>query len=276
VRDATVGLGPEARRAGVELRASVDADVELRLLAGGDHVVQVLTNLILNAIAASPKGGVITVTAASANREAVDADDVEITVTDEGPGVPEPLRGVLFEGGRSLRPGGAGIGLRHANDLAKSVGGALSLADTPRGARFSVRWPTCGIESVPPETRPLSRPSPLSGMRVLVVEDDEAVTELLDTALSARGAVVTSIRTHGELAGALRGGAFDVALFDISPIQDDPSGALEAVLEENPKAKLVLISGSTLSPPETRRGVHPAWVRKPFEIREIVDALLAE
>ncbi len=290
IDDAVTALEPEARRARVHLRAAVDPGVDRRPVPAGSALNQVLTNLLLNAIAMSPRGGAVQVDASA------DGDRAVITVADEGPGVPVERRATLFTDGVSTRPGGAGIGLRHSAALAAAAGGALSLAPSDRGARFDVRWPLAGawprpsalppagppdagspapLDAEPPSSVAPPRRAPgvsLDGLRILLVEDDDAVVELLDTALTARGATIVSIREAHDLPGALATGPFDAALLDISPIQRDVSGAVSAVRSASPDVHLVVMSGSVVRVPDLE-GCGASWVRKPFEVREIVEAL---
>lgn len=303
--EAVVGLEPEARSAGLELEVIVAPDVEALLLDEASHVVQILTNLLLNAIALSPPGGTVSVDARPFSR----GRGVVFGVSDEGPGVPRHRRATLFTSGISTRKGGAGLGLRHAASLARASGGELSLAETLAGARFELRWPakieapfrasstdfeqsiaekTNHLEAVlaelslPPRraaavTRPFApverAHDALKGARILVVEDDDAVIDLLDTALSARGADVISVRRRSDLGAALAGGRFDAALLDISPIQDDVPGALATVRNASRAIRVVLISGSAAHLPNVPEGWVSAWVRKPFEVSEILAAL---
>ena len=109
----------------------------------------------------------------------------------------------------------------------------------------------------------------LGGARVFVLEDDLDVTGLLESALSARGAEVTLARTHKELEARLDG--HDAILVDLSPIQHDLHGAMALVRRQAPNAAIVFITGSAESLPEGLEGI---WVRKPFEVSEIVSALL--
>ena len=304
LNDAVLGIEPEARRAGLEIEVIAAPDVDALLLDEASSVVQILTNLLLNAISVSPPGATVSVDARPFSR----GHGVVFGISDEGPGVPRPRRATLFTSGVSTRRGGAGIGLRHAAGLARISGGELSLAETLAGARFELRWPA-KIEapfrasapdfeksiaeksshldavlaelSLPPRRAPTPLPSAprgrahdaLKGSRILVVEDDDAVIDLLDTALSARGADVTSVRRRSDLGAALAGGRFDAALLDISPIQDDVPGALATVRNASGAIRLVLISGSAAHLPDVPTGWVSAWVRKPFEVSEILAAL---
>jgi CheY-like chemotaxis protein len=281
IEDATAALEPEAQRAGVELRVTVDAGVATRPVDAGAVVIQILTNLLLNAIAMSPRGSVVQVDAAEGG------GGVIMGVSDEGPGVPPERRDTLFRGGISTRAGGAGIGLRHSASLAEAAGGSLSLAPSKRGARFELRWPLqdsaaegaqYAVDSAPPPASPDGRKprsgAILEGIRILLVEDDEAVVDLLDTALTARGATLVSVRDIIDLPGALASGPFHAALLDMSPIAQDVNGAFAAVRSASPGVRLVVMSGSLNHMPELHGTFGASWVRKPFEVREIVDALV--
>jgi len=113
----------------------------------------------------------------------------------------------------------------------------------------------------------------LAGTRVLVVEDDADVATLLESALGARGAKVVVARNLEELA-ARAGDDHDAVLIDLSPIADDVKGAFDTLARGSPDAVLVLISGSAIGVPEGLDMERIRWVRKPFEIPEIVAALL--
>jgi CheY-like chemotaxis protein len=282
--DALTGVEPELRRAGLVAESATAATLAARRIPRAASVLQILTNLLLNAAALSPRGSLVRLEAAPA----ASGDRVIFSVTDAGPGVPPERRGSIFHAGVSTRAGGAGIGLRHAAALARSLDGELTLADTPTGARFELSWPLLSpsgrppappIEAPQPETlrapgdHALRRAMPLAGARILLVEDDEAVVDLLDTALTARGADVVSVRNRRDLEAALATGRFDAALFDISPIEDDVRGALARARGQSDGLRVVMISGTAVALPSLPEGWVAAWVRKPFEVGEILQAI---
>ena len=65
----------------------------------------------------------------------------------------------------------------------------------------------------------------------------------------------------------------DVALVDLSPIADDVHGAIQALRRGSPDMALVFISGSAAGLPQGFEESSTVWVRKPFEIDEILAAL---
>ncbi len=230
-----------------------------------EDVSQIVTNLALNAIAHAPPNSEIRLIVRVAESH------VELEVQDEGPGVPEERRESVFEGD-TQRHGGAGVGLRHARAMARTAGGDLRMVDGSGGATFRLTWPRISppaLASDQGRMRSVPKLPVLGGTRIFVLEDDSDVTGLLEAALSARGAEVTLAHTRTELAARLDG--HDAILVDLSPIAGDILGAMELVRRQAPNAAIVFITGSAESLPEGLEGI---WVRKPFEVSEIVAALL--
>jgi CheY-like chemotaxis protein len=261
--DVGKSLAVEAQRTGVQLVVS-GAETTAKV-AGALDVSQVLTNLVLNALAYAPRGTSVQVSVT------VDEDRCTVLVADEGPGVSAEHRDGIFLG-QSHRPGGTGVGLRHSRALARAWGGDVVLVSHEgKGARFQVTWPR--VDAVPRPPVSTSRVNELSGMRVLVVEDDFAVRQLLETALEARGADVTVATTASELTASLGRGPYAAALVDLSPIAADTAGALAALRSRCPEATLVLVTGNADALPDAAVTGTVELVRKPFEVREVLAVL---
>lgn len=253
----------EAQR--TDVRLIVKSAEATAKVAGALDLAQVLTNLVLNALAYAPRGSTVDVIVS------VEDDRCAIVVADDGPGITMERREGIFQGD-SMRPGGTGVGLRHSRALAEAWDGDVELlAHEGKGARFAVTWPRVDAIPRPPVSTP--RVSDLSGMHVLVVEDDVAVTQLLETALEARGAEVTIATTAMELTSSLAKGPFDAVLVDLSPIAADPAGAVEALRAGSPDATVVLVTGNADAAPEAVSGPKVELVRKPFEVREVLAIL---
>lgn len=110
---------------------------------------RLVRNLVENAVRHSPPGGCVRIEAGS------DAEHARLTVSDDGPGVPQDVRERIFEPffRRAANPRaddetGAGLGLAIARGIARAHGGELRVDDSARGARFVVRLPRCGIGSL--------------------------------------------------------------------------------------------------------------------------------
>lgn len=261
LRDAVRAGSPEAASCGVKLTEQGEAQ-DLSL-GDWEAALQVLVNLVLNALSFAPRGSRVTVAYRAAQDRAV------FTVSDEGPGVPPALRPRLFVGGRSMRPGGAGIGLAHSYALARARGGRLSLLDSERGACFELVWP---VSNEPSQTVAQSPAlADISGMRVVVLEDDPAVMTMVEFGLESRGVEVfkaTSEEEFLELSVATRP---DAALIDLSPIRRGPREILREFHRRHGPVPIVLISGAAIS--ESADLPLSGWVEKPFELAELYAAL---
>jgi signal transduction histidine kinase len=117
-----------------------------------DRFRQIMANLLSNALKFSPEGGEITVCA-----EAVDGDRVRVSVTDQGPGIPESFRDKIFlpfsqgENPSHRRAGGSGLGLSIVKSLVECMHGQVGFESTHgQGATFFVVLLRCnGIVGSP-------------------------------------------------------------------------------------------------------------------------------
>ena len=137
-----------ATRSETDARIVLDAqDSPLIVNAVEDRLVQVLRNLIANALSFSPAGGAITLTARDVGAA------VEISVADQGPGIPEPRLEHIFERFYSERPASeafgkhSGLGLSICRQIVEALKGRISAenlrdhAGHVSGARFVIRLP---------------------------------------------------------------------------------------------------------------------------------------
>ncbi len=148
LQDWTTVLRNEGQAKGVTLATEIgDSAVEL---PGGFRIVY--ANLVRNAIQAVPAGGQVQVVARVDER-----GTLVLTVTDDGPGIPEGLRDRLFEPFATGRVDGTGLGLALVQRYVHEAGGDVSCDSTPgAGTRFTVQWPGAGA-------RPGSAPTPYPG-----------------------------------------------------------------------------------------------------------------
>ncbi|MDR0842912.1 MAG: hypothetical protein LBP68_05775 [Acidobacteriota bacterium] len=112
---------------GVDSTMSVDID--------GPQVVQVLINLLLNAIDASPASGTVTVSAV------VEPPNVSISVADEGGRIPDDVRPHVFDAYYTTKPEGSGLGLAVSREIAVNHGGRLEFESGAAGTVFTLSLP---------------------------------------------------------------------------------------------------------------------------------------
>lgn len=273
-------LGEVAHRVADLLEATcVARSIELRreiasVNAQGDpeKVAQIALNFGLNAVQAiDGAGGVITL------RVEGDAERAWLRVIDDGPGMTEEVRARLFDPFFSTRGGAGGptrgIGLAVSQAMAKSMGGKLDAAsEVGAGSAMTLTLQTShrprAFSDVPSSELKLS-----PGLRVLVLDDEAAIRELLDVALTLRGVRVRCCDDVALARAAAMHGEIDIALVDESLGALGSGSALLAELAITaPRVGRVLMTG--LADASGLTAVADAQlVRKPFLLEDILRAL---
>jgi signal transduction histidine kinase len=121
----------------IELEVTT-AESGVQASVDGLQFEQVLTNLLLNAIEASPEQAKVCVRIARAG------DAVEVAVSDAGAGIPEPARDHVFDAFFTTRPVGTGLGLSVSREIVAAHGGSISFVTAAKGTTFFVRLPVKG------------------------------------------------------------------------------------------------------------------------------------
>ena len=133
---------PQAEKKNLRISHTVENDIE-QMHSDAGKTQQILHNLLSNAIKFTPSGGQISLQARSDGE-----DQVELTVEDTGPGIPEDQQSAIFEKFRQLDSsatreyGGSGLGLAITRDLAHLLGGTIRVESVVgQGSRFIVTLP---------------------------------------------------------------------------------------------------------------------------------------
>lgn len=207
-----------------ELRLETTIDQTVGFVSGDpDRLQQVVWNLLSNAIKFTPRGGRLAVRVERSRSDAV------ITVTDTGKGIPASFLPHIFERFRqadssSTRThGGLGLGLaivRHLVELHRGHIRAESDGEG-KGSSFVVHLPLATLQVDVLEVATV-RPLPaftapaLTGMDILVVDDDPDAREALVLVLETEGATVTAVASAEEAFAALEAHTPDVLVSDIA------------------------------------------------------------
>jgi signal transduction histidine kinase/CheY-like chemotaxis protein len=208
----------ETSRPGVlQRRQQLVVDLpETPLVVSGDLVrlAQVFSNLLINASQYTDSGGSITVDAVCRGAT------VEITVSDNGSGIPPELQPFVFDlftqGQRSLEraPGGLGLGLSLVRTIVRMHGGDATVFSPGAGAgsSFTVSLPLAPAAPLAPQPEP----APASASRrILIIEDNVDANEIMAMLLEMKGHRVTSSFDGADGLRLALGESFDVVLCDL-------------------------------------------------------------
>ncbi|BCW90804.1 Adaptive-response sensory-kinase SasA [Alphaproteobacteria bacterium SO-S41] len=248
------------------LRRTAGDDVQLEIVpAAGPCEVTIdvtelenaLLNLVANARDAMPDGGVVRIV----TRLLETAGRVEITVSDNGPGISEDVRKRVFEPFFTTKPDGkgTGLGLAQVYGFIKQSGGDVQL-NSPLDGGTSIRlllpWTATAPAPTPADRRP----------RVLVVEDEALLALSAADELERAGYVVAVAGNLKEADKALaEGPAIDACLIDIG--LPDGRGDLwaRALRDRQPLCAIVVSTGyERTARPFSPGDVRLRYLGKPF------------
>jgi len=259
-------------------KLSIDASREGLALRGDPvRLAQVVANLLTNAARYTPVGGTI---ALGAWRE---GGQIVISVTDNGSGISADMLTRIFDpfvqGKRTpdRAEGGLGLGLALVKNLVSLHGGEVAAhSDGPgRGSTFSIRLPalpaTRASENATPKPAPVALP--VTGKRVLVVDDNVDAADLLTIMLHAVGHHVTTAHDPLEALALVASAIPEVAVLDIGLPAMDGYELGARIKSQAPGCRLIALTGYGQREDRARSAATGFDVHlvKPVEI----DALLA-
>jgi signal transduction histidine kinase/DNA-binding NarL/FixJ family response regulator len=285
LRQAVLMVEAEAARRGIDLRLEAGDDLP-GARADGNRMLQVLSNLLANALRFTPPGGTIQVRA-----EALDGE-VLVLVADSGPGIPREDQPHLFDRfwqGRGAHRGGAGLGLAIAKGIVERHGGRIGVESRPgEGSTFFFTLPTVGSEegaSAPAgvpveESRPEdAAPAPVRTARVVLVEDHPVFRHGLKTHLEQAGAyeIVGQAGTGEEAVQMARLLRPDLVIMDLGLPGMSGIEATREIVGRHPNVRVVALTGEQERDallPVLRAG-GSGFVRKSIAHEDLIPALEA-
>lgn len=239
-------VAEHARSKHLEFQVNMGTNLPANCVSDPLHLGQILLNLLSNAVKFTETGKVTL--AAS-----LDGQELVFVVTDTGIGMnAEQLRHLFspFEqgdGSTTRRFGGTGLGLAICKRTVELMGGKISADSVSgQGSRFEFRLPYIPADVTDTAlgtTRPESYPNqPLTGVSVLLVEDEVIAQLVLETNLTDDGAKVTTAGNGREALETLvreGAGAYDIVLMDVEMPEMDGFEATARMLEIAPGLPII-------------------------------------
>jgi len=198
---------------------------------------------------------------------------VRLSVSDTGVGIPEEAMGRLFEPFFTTKDvgDGTGLGLSMVFGIVKQSGGYVTVYSEPgAGAVFNIYLPRTNVR---PEKHAQAPAKPSRGSeRLLLVEDEDVVRELVTEMLEGQGYAVTSTGSPEEaLALSQNGNDVDLLITDVVMPKINGPQLVEAFSRRAKTPKVMYVSGYT-SAGIIDRGVldsEVSFLQKPFTLRDL-------
>jgi PAS domain S-box-containing protein len=262
----------ELRAMAVQYKVRVTPVIRRRDAVAGDQdrVIQVLTNLVSNALKFSPEDGEVTVTIADGA-----PGFMRFTVTDQGPGLSDEQRSRLFgrfvqlEAADTRKRGGTGLGLAISRSLVEQQSGRIGVDSEPgKGSAFWFELPLVA-ERTPADAGAAVPTSGATRPTILVVEDEPAASRVLEIMLHRAGYAAVPVASLEAARHALESPRFAAVLLDLQ-LPDGSGLDLAAEIAALPiPLPVVVLSGR--GPAEEFVGAPvAAWLMKPFAKEQLL------
>jgi signal transduction histidine kinase/ActR/RegA family two-component response regulator len=257
----------EAQITGRRIEITSESGSGACVMGYSNEMREVFTNLILNAVDALPQGGTIRLSTE------VRGDHVLARIEDDGTGMDEETRRRMFEPFfTSKGESGSGLGLSVAYGILKRHGAEIEVESQPgRGTKIEISFPR-GHEVVRADD---ATPTAVAGhgpLRVLVVDDDQGVREVLRDMLVALGHTVAEFSSGEEALQTFQPGLYDLILTDLGMPGITGWALAQTVRAVDASVAVAFVTGwgDEVRPETLERARVDYVVTKPFTFEDVV------
>ena len=283
IQDALSVAGSGVRSCGARIELDLDANLPA-VMADADQMAQVFINLIVNAehvlADLGERGNLVLRTCHDRATGEVIAE-----VHDNGPGIDPDIQSRIFEPFFTTKDVGigTGVGLAFSHRIVDNHGGRLTLNSNGQdGTSFTLRLPAAETSGTADTTKPKDAANS-SSHRILVVDDEEHVADLIREVLEHRGHTVTVANCGRAALRCIDRQEFDIVLSDFKMPDLDGEGFHKALKEIRPDlaSRLGIITGDAMGQKVQaflKSGACP-HIEKPIdfgELTELIDRLAAK
>ena len=229
---------------------SIDSNVNAVEVDDG-QVRQAISNIVLNAKQALGDVGLIRIEIANCAPDIERPGDfVEVRISDDGPGIKQELQSRIFDPYFTTKDTGNGLGLATTHSIVVKHGGFINvISEEGKGTTFAILLPSVGSNKVTSETGTPAESGQLSGLEILVMDDEDIVLQTISKLLEHLGHKVTGTCDGNEAISVYarkmeQGERFDLVIMDLT-VAGGMGGRVAAgeILDIDPQARLVVSSG---------------------------------
>jgi nitrogen-specific signal transduction histidine kinase/CheY-like chemotaxis protein len=265
----------EAEAQGLKVEVVTDLAETAAVLGNPTELREMVVNLILNALDAMPRGGRLTLTTGAQR-----ADRVELSVTDTGMGMNEIVRRRLFDPFFTTRfPHRTGLGLSVVHGVVTRHHGTIEVeSQEGQGTTFRVSFPLAqGTSPTPPSASASGGEATPAPARVLLIEDEAHVRQLLVDVLAEAGHTVETAEDGFQGLARFQRGSYDVVITDLSMPERSGLEVTRTVKQMVPGTPVILITGwgDFLDPASIRESGVDLTLLKPFRNEQVLSVLAA-
>jgi PAS domain S-box-containing protein len=259
------------------VKVIADVKTEGQTVCDEDRIIQVITNLVSNAIKFSPAGSEVIV-----RLEPGKGNVFKFSVIDHGPGIPQKEMHKLFGKFQQISQGdsrsneGTGLGLSISKAIVEQHGGQINVeSEVGKGTTFWFELPASYVPTLVGQDGDTEL-LPLHVRPALLVEDDDGIAEVLRAHLSHDGFVVVRAKTLAEAEHLLQQSAPLVILLDLTLPDGDGLDLLRLLNADEKRRNIPVIVVTAKEKDGKHTYGYPAlidWIAKPFDEKQLHAAL---
>ncbi len=246
LHDTVILLSNDCLKRDVTVHEALEPD-PIVLPADPHQLRQAILNFCLNALDAMPHGGTLTVGCALRDGEAI------LTIADTGCGIPQEQLAHLFDPFFTTKDTGMGLGLAVVKQIVDQHVGTIDVeSEVGRGTTFAIRLPLAVRLGPRPTFQPSAdghpedsaSPGSLSGLELLVVDDDPRIGAMIQGCAEAWGCQVRVVGSGEEALQAVSQKPPQLVLLDLALEEMDGFEVLRRLKLAYPALRVVVITGS--------------------------------
>ncbi len=261
----------QAQASGLHIQVQTGLQPNLLIAGNAAALREVLTNLIFNAVDAMPDGGTLTLSTR------LEGDQVVLEVQDTGMGMTEEVRQRCLEPFFTTKGElGTGLGLAMVYGIIKRHEGIIDIqSQVGKGTTFIIHLPAMTAEKPQREEGiPLAKSCP-NPLRILIVEDETAVREVIAEYLMVDGHTVEEAVHGREGLEKFQQGIFDLVIVDRAMPEMNGDQLAAAIKKTSPSTPVILLTGfgDMMQAPDEKPAGVDLIVSKPITLEDLRKAL---
>lgn len=260
----------DARQRGLDYQVHLDAARAGRTYGSASELREVFVNLIVNAVDAMPEGGKLSITCLH------DGHRLKLQFADTGTGMPDEIRQKIFDPFFSTKGAhGTGLGLSVSYSIIERHEGSIGVTSQVGGGTiFTIELPALE-ESGPDETGLAENQLQVSPLRILVIDDEDAVRETLADMLTMLDHKVVLAESGDQALREVAGKEFDLIFTDLAMPEMDGWETAREIRKRQPQINIVLVTGygPGTVPPAGEENLVDIIIGKPFDFSQVTQVI---
>ena len=258
----------EAQTNGIDYQIYLDGMKSVSsIMCNSSELREVFINIINNALDAMPDGGTLSFSTWRGE------NTVFVCISDTGDGMSEETKRNIFDPFYTTKMAvGTGLGMSLSYGIITRHGGNIEVeSEEGKGTKFTLQFPTTNESASLITDHEQEQELSERNMRILVVDDEDALCVVLDEFFSRCGNKVKTVNNGSDAINIVKSEEFDLVLCDL--VMPDVSGAdvIKFINESKKRSKIGLITGWGGGQAPIEDGMHVDFiVRKPFDFEELI------